>query len=128
MVELPSFPSFSGIVFQATELVRPIVRHPGTNWFLKKKSWRYLEHCPKEGEKWMKEFISSPDMQRFTGLYLVFCTKPRLDSVLSKEPQLREDAASSLPKVLDLFRQDLEEALDQKKAAHRVDFSGRISM
>jgi len=60
--------------------------------------------------------VESPT-EAYVGLYLCLCRKPRLDSVLSKDPQLAVDPARSLPVIQRLFRQDVEEDFNKKLRA-----------
>lgn len=92
-------------------VIRPVQRRQ--QWTVKRKSVRYLEECPLELRKWVSKCAESKE-DAFLGLYLCLCRQPRLDAVLSKEPQLRKAPANTLPKVQQLFWQDLEEAFQKK--------------
>lgn len=92
-------------------VVKPVLRCEAR--MVKRKSMRYLEACPAELQKWIRRCVASQE-EAFEKLYLCMCRRPRLDAVLSKEPQLREDPCKSLPRVQHLFRKDLEEALRKK--------------
>jgi len=94
-------------------IVKPI--HHRKSWILKRKSVRYLEGCPNELRKWVAKCAESPE-QAVLELYLSLCRRPRLDAVLSKEPQLREQPTVSLPKVQAMFREDVEADLQKKLA------------
>merc|ERR1711920_334914 len=50
-----------------------------------------------------------------TGLYLCLCREPRLQAVLSKQPQLRADSTpEALASIQKLFREDVEEAWQKR--------------
>merc|ERR1711920_76899 len=90
-------------------VIRPVRRREA--WTVKRKSARYLEACPNELRKWLNKCVENK-AEAFAGLYLSLCQFPRLDAVLSKEPQLRTSKA--LQRVQKLFREDAQEAFEQK--------------
>merc|ERR1719203_234301 len=98
-------------------IVKP-VRHC-EKWTVKRKSLRYLEACPDELRKWATKCVESKE-QVVEDLYLCLCRQPRLDAVLSKEPQLRAKLPASLPRVQALFREDTEGELEKKLATLRA--------
>jgi Rnl2 family RNA ligase len=106
LLGLPPCQSFStaeGLV------IRPVRRREA--WTVKRKSVQYLEACPGELRKWLNRCVESK-ADAFAGLYLSLCQLPRLEAVLSKEPQLR--AAKALQRVQELFREDVQETFEQK--------------
>jgi len=99
-------------------VVRPLRRHAA--WTVKRKSVRYLEACPQELRKWVTKCATSKS-DGLTGLYLSLCREPRLRSVLSKQPQLRENHSQmALLTVQQLYREDVEAAWQQRVAAAGV--------
>lgn len=87
---------------------------------VKRKSVQYLETCPQELRKWVTKCATSRS-DGLTGLYLCLCREPRLQSVLSKQPQLREDhSQTALLTVQRLYREDVEAAWQQRLAAAGV--------
>jgi len=91
---------------------------------VKKKSIRYLEACADELRKWLGKCVESRE-EAFAGLYLCLCQRPRLDAVLSKDPQLRSVRPATLAKVQELFRLDVEEAFEKKLAASKMSLPPR---
>lgn len=98
-------------------VIRPVKHHLA--WTVKKKSVRYLEACPDELRKWLAKCVDSKE-EALAGLYLALCQKPRLDAVLSKDPQLRSSRHTALPRVQDLFRWDVEDALHKRLVTIKV--------
>lgn len=90
-------------------VIRPVRRSEA--WTVKRKSVQYLEACPNELRKWLNRCVENK-AEAFAGLYLSLCQLPRLEAVLSKEPQLR--TAKALRRVQELFREDVQEAFEQK--------------
>jgi Rnl2 family RNA ligase len=119
LLSLPPCRSFSiaeGLV------IRPVQRREA--WTVKRKSVQYLEACPNELRKWLNKCVENK-AEAFAGLYLSLCQLPRLDAVLSKEPQLRSagvaaEKVASLMKVQQLFREDVQEAFEKKLREIRV--------
>jgi len=98
-------------------IVKPV--QPEKSWTMKRKSVRYLEGCPGELRKWIARCAESPALA-LRELYLCLCRRPRLDAVLSKEPQLRQQASRSLLKIQALFWADVEEDLKKKLVASKA--------
>lgn len=98
-------------------IVKPV--HQQKGWSVKRKSVRYLEGCPDELRKWMAKCAESP-RRAVQELYLCLCRRPRLEAVLSKEPQLRSRPKTSLPRVQALFREDVESDLQKKLTASKA--------
>jgi len=97
-------------------VIRPVSRNGHDDWFVKKKSLRYLEGNPEELRKWLKICMKEGRKEEaFEGLYLSLCQRPRLDAVLSKDPQLY--SIHSLPFVQKMYCEDVEKdlALERKK-------------
>merc|ERR1712050_556598 len=92
-------------------IIRPVRRQD--KWTVKRKSVRYLEANVPELRKWLNKCVESQEAG-FIGLYLSLCQAPRLDSVLSKDPQLRDAGFRALPKIQTLYRIDVQEAFMQK--------------
>jgi len=90
-------------------VIRPVRRREA--WTVKRKSVQYLEACPDELRKWLNRCVENK-AEAFAGLYLSLCQLPRMEAVLSKEPQLR--TAKALRRVQELFREDVQEAFEQK--------------
>merc|ERR1712232_114704 len=91
-------------------VIRPMGRNGHDEWILKKKSIRYLESNPEEMRKWLKMCMAEGQKKEaFRGLYWSLCLRPRLEAVLSKQPQLR--SADALPTVQKLYCEDVEEEL-----------------
>jgi len=99
-------------------IIRPVQRQD--KWAVKKKSVRYLEACPNELRKWLSKCVESKE-DAFVGLFLSLCQRPRLDAVLSKDPQLRDaGGGGALLALQSLFRQDAQEAFDLKLLSIKV--------
>lgn len=91
-------------------VVRPVLHRQ--SWVIKKKSVRYLEACPDELNKWLSKCVESK-AEAFAGLFLSLCRRPRLEAVLSKEPQLRLAGMATLQRVQLLFREDVQNSFDK---------------
>jgi len=90
-------------------VIRPVQRR--ASWTVKRKSVRYLEAVPDELRKWLNKCVQSKE-EAFAGLYLCLCQQPRLEAVLSKDPQLR--AAGALSWVQELYRRDVDECFEKR--------------
>jgi len=114
--DLLSLPPLSDFCIAEGVIVKPVRRHEA--WSIKRKSVRYLEACPDELRKWASKCAVSKE-QAVEELYLCLCRMPRLDAVLSKDPQLL-GAASNLVKIQRLFREDVEEDFHQKMTTAKL--------
>merc|ERR1712217_215019 len=92
-------------------IIRPVGRQE--KWTVKRKSVRYLEANLPELRKWLSKCVESKEAA-FIGLFLSLCQAPRLDSVLSKDPQLRDSGFKALDRIQALYRKDVQEAFLQK--------------
>jgi len=99
-------------------IVRPVRRREA--WMVKRKSVQYLETCPQELRKWITKCADSPS-DGLNGLYLCLCREPRLQSVISKQPQLREERTQEALTILQqLYREDVEVSWRQRVAESGV--------
>ena len=110
------FPHCGGHQIAEGVIVRPTRRrqpNEARTW-IKKKSWQFLEERPNELAKALREPAD------FANLCLHFCVQPRLDNVLSHEPQLRMCTTSNVQRAQELFWSDVQCASD-----HRVSMVGK---
>ena len=91
-------------------IVRPVCRRQPneTRKWIKKKSIQFLEERPNELGK------ALCDPEDFRRLCRHFFVRPRLESVLSKEPQLRLLEAANLRQVQQLFWMDAHDAFSKR--------------
>ena len=110
-----------GVVIRPTR--RRQIGEPKT--WIKLKSMQFLEERPNE---LFRQLCRPED---FELLYLHFCVRPRFNSVLSKDPQLRIRCNSNLEIAQKLFWADLQEAFAKRvssvgKRAPPGDYDQRV--
>ena len=110
MLCLPKLASQSCII--EGFIVRPIRRQAGKKWTIKIKNWRFLECAPNELQAALRDCAASVRPEPLKRLYLSCCKEPRLQSVLSKEPQLQEDPSANLATIQQLCWQDVERSVE----------------
>ena len=101
-------------------VVRPTRREAGKKWTIKIKIWRFLECAPNELQAALRDCGASVRPEPLKRLYLSLCKEPRLQAVLSKQPQLQEDPCTNLATIQHLFWEDVVKDVSGFRSAAQI--------